>query len=139
MELLQEQNSLGDKDSLFLNRIKEITYENITNEDFKIEHIAEELGMSRSKLYKKLKDITGLSPVKYLRKAKLEYGARLILKSDNTISEIAYQSGFSDVKYFTKSFVKSLAFIQQSTGKNFNKRILFSFLPIHKIWVFPVS
>lgn len=99
-------NSMGDKDALFLNRIKEITYQNITKEDFKIDQIANELGISRSKFYKRLKEITGLSPVKYLRKTKLEYGARLILKSDNTISEIAYQSGFSDVKYFTKSFLK---------------------------------
>ena len=111
--------SIGDKDSTFLNRIKEITYENITCEDFKIEQVATELGMSRSKFYKKLKDITGLSPVKYLRKAKLEYGARLILKSDNTISEIAYQSGFSDVKYFTKSFVTEFGLYPTEYRKKF--------------------
>ncbi|MCM4160946.1 substrate-binding domain-containing protein [Antarcticibacterium flavum] len=112
-------NSPGDKDALFLNRIKEITYENITSENFKIEQVAEELGMSRSKFYKKLKEITGLSPVKYLRQAKLEYGARLILKTDNTISEIAYQSGFSDVKYFTKSFVKEFGQYPTEYRKNF--------------------
>jgi DNA-binding response OmpR family regulator len=98
--------STGEKDSVFLNQIKEIVFENITNEDFKIEEVVKKVGMSRSKFYRKVKEITGMSPVNYLRKLKLEYASQVILKSDNTISEVAYHAGFSDVKYFTKCFLK---------------------------------
>ena len=105
-EGLEQIKSAGDKDAMFLNKIKEIVFENISNQDFKIDEVVSKVGMSRSKFYRKLKNITGISPVNYLRKIKLEYAAQVILKSDHTISEVAYLSGFSDVKYFTKCFLK---------------------------------
>ena len=111
--------STGDKDSAFLNEIKEIVFENITNQDFKIDEVVKKVGMSRSKFYRKVKDVTGLSPVNYLRKIKLEYASQVILKSDNTISEVAYLSGFSDVKYFTKCFLKEFKIYPSEYRKKF--------------------
>lgn len=111
--------STGDKDSAFLNEIKEIVFENITNQDFKIDEVVKRVGMSRSKFYRKVKDVTGLSPVNYLRKIKLEYAAQVILKSNNTISEVAYLSGFSDVKYFTKCFLKEFKIYPSEYRKKF--------------------
>lgn len=116
---IEAVESLGEKDEAFLNKIKEAVFENITNQDFKIEEIVKKIGMSRSKFYRKVKDITGLSPVKYLRKVKLEYAAQVILKSDNTISEVAFQAGFSDVKYFTKCFLKEFEIYPSEYRKKF--------------------
>lgn len=111
--------STGEKDDVFLNQIKEIVFENITNQNFKIDEVVKRVGMSRSKFYRKVKEITGLSPVNFLRKIKLEYAAQVILKSDNTISEVAFQAGFSDVKYFTKCFLKEFEIYPSEYRKKF--------------------
>ena len=109
--------TISESDQNFLLKIKEITFENIANPDFKIDDIVSELNMSRSKFYKKVKELTGDSPVKLLQKIKMEFAANLILKTDYTIAEVAYNSGFSDVKYFTKCFLKEFK-IYPSEYKN---------------------
>ena len=60
--------------------------------------------MSRSSLYTKLLQLTGLSPVEYIRNFRLDKAAVLMQKSNMTIAEIAYQVGFTTPNYFTKAF-----------------------------------
>lgn len=96
--------ALSQEDKEFLNKIKKILYANIQDGDFLLENIATQLGMSRSKFYRKIKEITNESPVHLIRDYKLEYAAQIILKKDITVAETAMESGFSDAKYFTKCF-----------------------------------
>jgi AraC-like DNA-binding protein len=60
--------------------------------------------MSRSSLYNKLLDLTGETPVEYIRSVKLEKAAILLEKSDLNVAQIAYTVGFSTPNYFAKSF-----------------------------------
>jgi AraC-like DNA-binding protein len=60
--------------------------------------------MSRSTLYNKLLELTGTTPVEFIRSVKLSKAAQLLEKSDMTIAEICYTVGFSTPNYFAKSF-----------------------------------
>lgn len=62
------------------------------------------MGMSRSSLYAKLLELTGQTPVEYIRSIKLDKAAVLLEKSDMNVSQIAYSVGFSTPNYFAKSF-----------------------------------
>ena len=91
-------------DELFLKKAIDILEENLTNSDFSINEFIEKMGMSRSVLYRKLKALTGQSIFEFIRTIKLKRAAQLIIKSDLTISEVAYDLGFNDLKYFRKHF-----------------------------------
>jgi AraC-like DNA-binding protein len=62
------------------------------------------MGMSRVLLYKKLLSLTGKSPIEFIRSIRLQRAAQLLEKSQCTVSEIAYQVGFNNPKYFAKYF-----------------------------------
>jgi len=77
---------------------------NMGNADFSVEDMSHELGMSRVHLYKKLLSLTGKSPLEFIRTVRLKRAAQLLEKSQLTVSEVAYQVGFNNPKYFTKYF-----------------------------------
>ena len=91
-------------ESPFLERFRSILQQNLHDADFNVERIGEEMGMSRVQLYRKVKQLTGMTPVELLRKSRLARGRQLLETTDNSISEIAYDTGFSAPSYFTKCF-----------------------------------
>ena len=112
-------DALSDDDKEFINNIKSILYENILDRDFLIDDIAKKMGMSRSKFYRKIKEITNESPVHLIRNFKLDYAAQIILKKDLTVAETAYESGFSDVKYFSQYFFQKFKIYPSQYKKEF--------------------
>jgi AraC-like DNA-binding protein len=78
--------------------------ENLTNPQLSVEELSRQLGMSRSSLYSKLLELTGQTPVEYIRSVKLDKAAVLLEKSDMNVAQIAYSVGFSTPNYFAKSF-----------------------------------
>lgn len=88
----------------FIGRFKKVIEEQMSNSDLSVEDIGSELGLSRVQLYRKMKALTGLSPVELLRKARLERGRQLLQTTDKNISEVAYAVGFTAPSYFTKCF-----------------------------------
>ncbi len=92
------------EDQDFIKKCIKYIYENIEDEHFTIDHLSELMNVSRSSLYKKIKRIAGLRAVDFMKAAKLNYAARLLFNSNLTVSEIAWKSGFSDTKYFSKCF-----------------------------------
>ena len=90
--------------SLFITRFKEAVEARLTDSDISVEDLAADLNLSRVQLYRKVKSITGSSPVELLRTARLNRGYQLLLTTDLTVSEIAYQVGFTAPSYFTKCF-----------------------------------
>ena len=91
-------------ESPFLDRFRTILQQNLHDADFNVERIGEEMGMSRVQLYRKIKSLTGTTPVELLRKARLARGRQLLETTDKSVSEIAYDTGFSAPSYFTKCF-----------------------------------
>jgi ligand-binding sensor domain-containing protein/signal transduction histidine kinase/DNA-binding response OmpR family regulator len=77
---------------------------NITNPQLSVEGLSKQVGMSRSTLYSRLLQLTGETPVEYIRSFRLEKAAGLLEKSNMTIAEIAYQVGFTTPNYFARSF-----------------------------------
>lgn len=78
--------------------------DNLNNPNLSVEDLSKQIGMSRSSLYHKILELTGLSPVEYIRSVKLEKAAILLEKSDLNISQIAYKVGFATPNYFGRSF-----------------------------------
>jgi signal transduction histidine kinase/DNA-binding NarL/FixJ family response regulator len=103
---LAELKSRDKQDEEFVKKCLEEIYKGISDPNFNLIHLSRRVGMSRSSLYRKIKEVTGLKAIDFLRKAKLQYASRLLLDSDLNIGEIAWESGFTDVKYFSKVFAK---------------------------------
>jgi signal transduction histidine kinase/ligand-binding sensor domain-containing protein/DNA-binding response OmpR family regulator len=82
----------------------EIVENNLTNKDFSVEELSRQLGMSRVLLYKKLLALTGKTPIEFIRSIRMQRAAQLLEKSQYTVSEIAYQVGINNPKYFAKYF-----------------------------------
>lgn len=106
----RSENNYGEylisKDKEFLDDIHEVIEDNIDNLDFNIDQIAVSLNLSRSAFFKKLKSITGLSPVDLVKEIRLNKSIELIKNTDLNISEIAFAVGFRDSGYFGKCFKK---------------------------------
>ena len=90
--------------SLFITRFKESVEARLADSDISVEDLAADMNLSRVQLYRKVKSITGSSPVELLRTARLNRAYQLLLTTDLTVSEIAYQVGFTAPSYFTKCF-----------------------------------
>jgi signal transduction histidine kinase/ligand-binding sensor domain-containing protein/AraC-like DNA-binding protein len=104
IEINPSEITVTSLDEKLINKAVAIVEKNISDADFSVEDLSKELGMSRVHLYKKLLSITGKSPIEFIRTIRLKRAAQLLKKSQLTISEIAYQVGFNNPKYFTKYF-----------------------------------
>ena len=91
-------------DEEFLNKAVAIIEEYLSEFDFDVNIFAERLHMSKSSLYRKIKTMTGLSPVEFIRNIKLKHACQMLRVPSVSIAEVAYSSGFSDPKYFTTCF-----------------------------------
>ena len=85
-------------------KFRDFVERNMTDSDLSVETIGAELGLSRVQLYRKVKALTGQSPVELLRRVRLQRGRQLLQSTDKTVSEVAYEVGFSAPSYFTKCF-----------------------------------
>ena len=77
---------------------------NISRSDLSVEELSRELGMSRVNLYKRLVAMTGKTPIEFIRVIRLKHAAKLLRETRMNISEVAYQVGFNNPKYFNKYF-----------------------------------
>ena len=92
------------KEDTFMIKFRDFIEQNMSDSELGVENIGAELGLSRVQLYRKVKALTGQSPVELLRTARLHKARRLLQESDKSISEIAYEVGFTAPSYFTKCF-----------------------------------
>lgn len=99
-----DASKLDDRDKQFIKQLNNIIQQNLSNCDFGVEDIGKEIGLSRVQLYRKVKAMTGSSVVDLLRKARLAKAKRLLESRSMSISEVAYDVGFSAPSYFTKCF-----------------------------------
>jgi len=104
IKVLQPEQKMQAEDERLLQTIVSFLEENIINHQLSVELLSRHVGMHRSSLYSKLLELTGETPVEYIRSFKLDKAATLLEKSDLTIAEIAYQTGFSTPNYFARAF-----------------------------------
>lgn len=104
IKVLTPEVKFESDDEKLLNKIMLYLEENLTNPQLSVEELSKHVGMSRSSLYGKLLELTGQTPVQYIRSVKLDKAAILLEKSDMNVAQIAYSVGFSTPNYFAKSF-----------------------------------
>ena len=106
-EIGDEEESVNEesvKEPLFIVRFKDVVEARLSDSDLSVDDLASAMNLSRVQLYRKVKAISGSSPVELLRTARLNRGYQLLLTTGKNISEVAYDVGFTAPSYFTKCF-----------------------------------
>ena len=91
-------------DQQFLEKLSKITEENLSDETFGAYQLAQKMGISHSGLHRKLKQLAQKSISRYIREQRLEKAFELLKQNHHTVSEVAWQVGFSSVTYFDSCF-----------------------------------
>lgn len=112
-------------DERFLKQVIEIIDKHMTNTEFSVETLVQEIGQSRSNLYLKLKEITGLSSSEFIRSIRLKRAMQLFDTTDLPVKEVMYKTGFSTASYFSKCFKKQFGakpsdYLNKKKGNNDN-------------------
>jgi signal transduction histidine kinase/DNA-binding response OmpR family regulator/ligand-binding sensor domain-containing protein len=95
-----------DEEKEFIKKLIELIQSNIENENLQSLFLEKQLGMSKSQLYRKIKQLFNLSPGDLIRTLRLKHAASLLRSNDLTVSQIYYQSGFNNRSYFYREFKK---------------------------------
>ena len=104
--------------SAFITRFKEVVESRLADSDISVEDLAADMNLSRVQLYRKVKNLTGSSPVELLRTARLNRAYQLLLTTDKSVSEVAYDVGFTAPSYFTKCFKEEFGMLPGDVRQN---------------------
>jgi signal transduction histidine kinase/ligand-binding sensor domain-containing protein/DNA-binding response OmpR family regulator len=88
----------------FLNKVVDYINNNLNDPKFSVADLSNHMAMSRGALYTKMFELTGQPPVEFIRSYKLDRGAILLMKTDLSVTQIAYEAGFATPHYFSRSF-----------------------------------
>lgn len=108
MVLEPAEEAITPVDEKFLAKLMEIVEANMANTSFDVSNLVDEMHMSHSIILKKVKSLTGMSPVEFIRTMRIKKAAQIFRKSRMPISEVAFMVGFSDAKYFSKCFTREM-------------------------------
>jgi len=97
-------------DQAFIRKLTEAVEANLSNEHFGVDELANEVGMSRSQIHRKLKAISNQSASQFIRELRLERAKEMLLQDTGTASEIAFQVGFGSPTYFNTCFHEYFGF-----------------------------
>ena len=104
-ERMENVEVKGNDDAL-MDRIMRHINENMSNPDFNVERLTEEVGISRAQLHRKMKEITGISAGEFIRNLRLEQAARLISEGKINVTQVAFSVGFTNQTHFSTAFKK---------------------------------
>ena len=103
-----EEPKIVNEDDEMMDRLMQFIESRISDDELKIEEMAEAVGLSRSVFFVKIKSLVGMAPVDFLRHLRMERAKQLVELSTMNVSQIAYSVGFTDPKYFTRCFKKEM-------------------------------
>lgn len=112
---------INSSDSGFIQRLNDYIIQNIDNTDMNIESLSNQLNMGRTSLFNKIKSISGMSPLEYVRLIRLKHAAELLLQGKYRINEISYIVGFNTPSYFSKCFYKQFGVLPNDYVKLHSK------------------
>ncbi|WEK17769.1 MAG: two-component regulator propeller domain-containing protein [Candidatus Pedobacter colombiensis] len=104
IKVLSPEMEITSDNEKFLNKVILYIEDNLTDPMLSVENLSKSIGMGRGTLYRKILEITGSTPIEFIRTVKLEKALVLLEKSDMNIAQIAYCVGFATPNYFSKSF-----------------------------------
>ena len=99
-----QKEPLTEPDRAFIDKLRTSIEQHMSDTNFKVENMGEEIGLSRIQLYRKTKSLTGYAPLELLRIARLKKAAQLLGSTEKTVAEIAYEVGFNSPSYFAKCY-----------------------------------
>ena len=101
-----EQPEVKGNDELLMERIMKVVNKNLSNSDFNVDMLTQEVGISRAQLHRKMKELTGISTSEFIRNIRLEQAARLLKEQKINVTQVAYTVGFSNLAHFSTIFRK---------------------------------
>lgn len=104
-------------DKVFKEKLEVFTARHLSDSDFNVDRLAEMMSMGRTKFYGKVKELTGMSPNKYLHEARMQRAAELLLEGELNVSEISYKVGIQDPSYFNKVFKARFGVVPSKYGR----------------------
>jgi AraC-like DNA-binding protein len=84
--------------------VTKVILDNITDLDFSLDKLLEQVGISRSHFFRKINSLTGQNPSNYIRTVRLKYASELLTRNQHSIKEISFMAGFNSSAYFSKTF-----------------------------------
>ncbi len=99
-----EQIEVKGNDEQLMERIMKVVNKNLSDSDFNVEMLCSEVGISRTQLHRKMKEMTGLTTSEFIRNIRLEQAARLLKEQKINITQVAYTVGFSNLAHFSTVF-----------------------------------
>jgi YesN/AraC family two-component response regulator len=117
-----KENKISHLDSNFLKKCNAIIESHLTDNEYGVEQMSVEMSLSRVHVYRKIKHLTGLTVSEFIRNIKLKKAAVMLHESGKSISEVAYETGFSSPSYFSKCFkdlynISPTEFVQNNTSE----------------------
>ena len=109
---------LSSLDKKILDKSIALIEQHLADEDFDVVNLADEMCMSKSTLYRKIKAITGLSPVEFIRNIRLKHAYQMLQTEEKSITDIAFACGFSTLRYFSKCFKEEFGITPTDLRKN---------------------
>ena len=101
-----EQPEVKGNDEQLMERIMKAINKNLSDSDFNVEMLTQEVGISRAQLHRKMKELTGISTSEFIRNIRLEQAARLLKEQKINVTQVAYTVGFSNLAHFSTIFRK---------------------------------
>lgn len=101
-----EVKEVKGNDELLMERIMKAINKNLSDSDFNVDALTQEVGISRAQLHRKMKEMTGISTSEFIRNIRLEQAARLLREQKINVTQVAYTVGFSNLAHFSTIFRK---------------------------------
>ena len=101
-----EVKEVQGNDELLMERIMKSINKNLSDSDFNVDALTQEVGISRAQLHRKMKEMTGISTSEFIRNIRLEQAARLLREQKINVTQVAYTVGFSNLAHFSTIFRK---------------------------------
>lgn len=97
---------LTESDEAFLSKVVSAIDKNMTSDGFGVQQLAATIGVDQKQLYRKVKQLTDMTPVNYIRKLKMQRAASMLDQQRFSVSEVMYMVGFTSSSYFSKCFAE---------------------------------
>ena len=104
----EKETVMSSQDRKFMDKLMELMEKNLDNGDLVVDDLVQELAVSRSVFFKKLKSLTGLAPVEFIKEMRMNKAVQLIETGEYSMTQIAYMVGINDPRYFSKCFKQKM-------------------------------
>jgi signal transduction histidine kinase/DNA-binding response OmpR family regulator len=115
---LADTSAIPSKENIFLDKIRQVVEAHLDDEQYSVDRLGDEIGLSRTQLHRKLKALTGQGPGELIRAVRLQRALELLKQKAGTVAEVGYMVGFSNPNSFSTSFSKHFGFAPSEAAEH---------------------